>query len=234
MRNTRVGVVLAIVFVAAIFAAGQYGPKSLTGTGPAAPGSGGMPPAEAASKIQPSFVGRTKIGDWSLFCTEPRKLPKPPPLSGGIQPPPSGAPNSTGVKMEGPPPGFMIPRCQAISLFPVPGHPTEAFRVTFRLLGFKRRLAVFIQVPEDAGPGEQIEIKLNNRSLSVPVRACNEVRARCLAAQTFKPEVEASTVMPAKTMSFVFQPGPDGKPRVTNASAYGLPETVATIRRIDK
>jgi len=233
MRNTLVGVVLAIVFIAAIFAAGHYGPKSLTGTGPAAPGSGGMPPAEAVTKIKPDFVGHTRIGDWSLVCTEPRKLPKQPQMGGG-QPPASGASNSAGIKMEGPPPGFMIPRCLTVSLFPVPGHPAQAFRVTFRLLGFKRRLAVFIQVPEDAGPGEQIGLKLNNRSLAVPVRACNEVRARCLAAETFKPDVEASTIMTAKTLAFVFQPGPDGKPRVTNASAYGLPETLATIRRIDK
>jgi hypothetical protein len=232
MRNTVVGVVLALVFIAAIFAAGQYGPKSLVGGGPSGPPPA-PPPKEAAAKIKASFVGRTKIGDWSLVCTEPRKLPKPPPMGGKMPPPPPGMSNSAGVKLEGPPPGFRIPRCQTVMLLAVPGHPKQAFRVTFRLLGFKRRLAVFVQVPEDAEPGEQIDLQFSRGTLAVPVRACNEIRARCLAAQTFKPEEEASTIMTTKTLGFVFQPGKDGKPRVAKGSAYGFPETLATIRRID-
>jgi hypothetical protein len=232
MRNTVVGVVLALVFIAAMFAVGQYGPKSLSGGSPSAPPPP-PPPKEAAAKIKASFVGRTKIGDWSLVCTEPRKLPKPPPITGGAPPAPPGMANSAGIKMEVPPSDFRIPRCQTVALLPVPGHPKQAFRVVFRLLGFKRRLAVFIQIPQVADPGEQVDMQLSNGALAIPVRACNEVRQRCLAAQTFKPEEEASKIMRTKSLGFAFQPGKDGKPRVSMGSAYGFTETLATIRRID-
>jgi len=125
----------------------------------------------------------------------------------------------------------MIPRCRTSAYLPVPGDPKETFRVNFRLFGFRRLLAVFMQVPQESDPGDAIKMEVSTKTIPVPVRGCN--LERCLVAESFKVK-DTPSIMTTKSLVFIFPPGADGKPRPVKTSAYGLPEVLATIRRIDK
>ena len=261
MRNAAIGAVLAILLIGGLFAAVHFGGTHTLKGSPSATApknsTGALSPADV-SQIKPSFIGTIRIGDWTLVCGKPRKLPTPPggpseqasKAAGQPTPPPNsplkrmagpapnsaaGAPgpqaNSENVKLGAPPPNFMIPRCRATMYLPVPGEPKETFRVNFRLFGFRRLLAVFMQVPQETEPGDAIQMETSTKTIPIPVRGCNP--KNCLVAQSFK-IAETPPIETTRKLTFVFAPAGDGKPRVVKASAYGLPETLATIRRIDK
>ncbi len=126
MRNTLIGGALAIVLVAALFVAAQYGRK------PAVAGLDAktLTPAEIAKGLSPDFVGEQKIGAWKLACvrfTNCRKRRRWEVTTPEIR----QAPRQRKRRRRR---GWHIPRCRVIVSMRNPKHLDEEIRVTFRAL----------------------------------------------------------------------------------------------------
>lgn len=219
MRNTIVGVALAVVLLAALFAASQFGSHP-------APQPAARPaptPAEIAGAVKDDFVGRVKIGAWRLICGKGRELPKPPPLQ---------AHEDNPRAKNGPPPGWRIPRCQVMLGLRNPKNPDEEIRVTFRHFGFKRVPAIFLRLPPaDVATGDVATLLVDAAERPIPVRACS---ARfCIAIDSIK-FADLPAIAAAKRMMLSFTPTGGPQPVAIPIPTLGLAQALDTLRRIDK
>ena len=224
MRNTLIGGALAIVLVAALFAAAQYGRK------PAIAGldAKSLSPAEIAKGLSPDFVGEQKIGEWKLVCGPVHELPKAPPLNGHE----SGNSAGTAPKEAPPPPGWHIPRCRVLTAMRNPKHLDEEIRITFRAIGFKRVLAIFLRFPPtQVDTGDAVSMQLDSATWQVPVRTC--AKAFCLSIQSIK-FVDVPTLLKAKTIALKFKPTGSPDTIVIPVPAQGLADAIGAMQRIDK
>jgi hypothetical protein len=224
MRNTLIGGALAIVLVAALFVAAQYGRKPAVGGLDAKT----LTPAEIAKGLSPDFVGEQKIGEWKLVCGTVHELPKAPPLGG------HDVGNSAGTppREAPPPPGWHIPRCRVIVSMRSPKHRDDEIRVTFRAVGFKRVLALFLRFPPtEVDSGDQVTMQLDNVAWQVPVRTC--ARAFCLSIQSIK-FADAPALLKAKTIALKFKPTGSQDTVVIPIPAEGLADAIGAMQRIDK
>lgn len=224
MRNTLIGGALAIVLVAALFAAAQYGRK------PAIAGldTKTLTPAEIAKGLSPDFVGEQRIGDWKLACAPVRELPKAPPLGGHD----SGNSAGTAPKEAPPPPGWHIPRCHVATAMRSPKHPDEQIRVTFRAVGFKRVLALFLRFPPtEVDTGDAVTLQLDSTPWQVPIRTC--AKAFCLSIQSIK-FVDVPTLTNAKTMTLKFKPTGTQETVSIVVPTDGLSDALGAMQRLDK
>jgi invasion protein IalB len=224
MRNTLIGGALAIVLVAALFVAAQYGRK------PAVAGldTKTLTTAEISKGLSPDFVGEQKIGDWKLFCGQVHELPKPPPLGGHE----SGNSAGTPPREPPPPPGWHIPRCRVVMAMRNPKHPDEEIRITFRAVGFKRALAIFLRFPPtEVDVGDGVTLQLDNTSWDLPIRTC--AKPFCLSIQSIK-LADLPTLMKAKKMALKFKPAGSPQPVLIPAPTDGLADAIEAMRRLDK
>src|SRR6185312_9489776 len=136
MRNTLIGAVLALVLVAGLFAAARFGSHPAKGPEPQ------QTPAQVAAQIKPGFIGEQKIGEWAFICGPGRELPKAPGSEGH-----SGNSAGTAPREAPPPPGWKIPRCRSAMGLRSAHNKGEQVRLTFRQVGFKRVLALFLRFP---------------------------------------------------------------------------------------
>ena len=219
MRNTLVGAVLAAVLVAALFAASYYGRK------PAAEGgAAGLSTTQDVATLKDDWVGETKSGAWRLVCNEGKELPKAP--SNGTQPG-----NSDGVKREGPPPGFKLPRCIVGMILHNPKDPKDEIRVTFRTIGFKRVLAVFLRFPPaDVQTGDIVKASFDQTDWQIPVRSCPA--AFCLAIQSVKHE-DVPVVENAKKFAVTFKPSGSDANVILPLPTDGLGAAIKAMRRLN-
>src|SRR6202000_3139014 len=131
MRNTLIGVALAAVLVAALFAASFYFRQPAAVDNAAIPN---LPPDQLAASLKDDFVGDQKIGAWRLVCAEAKELPKSP--SNGQ----TGNSQGTAPRDGSPQPGWKLPRCLVGLVLHNPKDPKDDVHVTFRTIGFKRVL----------------------------------------------------------------------------------------------
>ena len=211
MRNTLVGGALAIVLVAALFAAAMYGRK----------------PAEVPMPQGPltdDFVGQQKFGAWALICNEAKTFPRAP-SNGRIG-------NSQGTpSKDGPPPGWMLPRCIVGLVLHNPKNPEDEIRVTFRHISFRRVLTLFLRLPQtDAAAGDEAMVRFDGREWQMPIR-CNP--QFCLAAQSIK-FVDVPKVLKAKTMAIAFHPNGSDKAVLIPIPTEGLGDALETMRRLNR
>jgi len=220
MRNTLVGAALAVVLVAALFAAAHYGRR------PAETPAAALSPEQTAASIKPGFIGEQKIGDWKLVCGAGRALPKPPPgqhLSG----------NSEGLPpREAPPPGWKIPRCRVVMSLRSAHNPGDEVRLTFRQVGFKRVLALFLRMPPDqVSNGDPVTVRWDQTEWQIPVMSC--AAQFCLAIQSIK-FVDLPLVENAKQMQIAFKPATGDQRVAIKVPVDGLAPAIGAMRRIDK
>ncbi len=224
MRNTLIGGALAVVLVAALFVAAQYGRK------PAIAGldAKSLTPAEIAKGLSPDFIGEQKIGEWKLVCGPVHELPKAPPLGG------HEAGNSAGnAPKEAPPPqGWHIPRCRVLIAMRNPKHPDDEIRVTFRAVGFKRVLALFLRFPTtQVEAGDPATLQLDNVAWDIPVRTC--AKAFCLSIQSIK-FADVPALLKAKTIALKFKPTGSQSTVMIPIPTEGLADAIGVMQRIDK
>ena len=225
MRSTVIGIVLAIAFVAALFAVSRWAPHK-TIAGPGAPVAAETPEQRAA-KIGPKFVGSQRIGDWMLTCGPGRELPRSPPIGGHT----SGNSAGTAPKEAPPPPGWKIPRCKAIMGLRNPHKPSEEIRITFRLMGFKRVLAAYVRLaPSLAEPGDTVMLRADGKDNALPVRGC--AMQFCLALQSIRKADEPS-IIGAKSLALHFRPTGQSEEISVPVSTVGLAPAIAAVHRID-
>src|ERR1700757_295726 len=130
MRNTVIGLALALLFLAGLFALPHLSPHAELQT----------TPAEIAGKIEPGFTGARKIGPWILTCGAARPKAVPLPFSFG-----SGR-RAAPVTM-----GNTLGRCRTFMLFRRKADPRQVVMLlNFRLIGQDQRLAVMVRIPPRA------------------------------------------------------------------------------------
>jgi len=222
MRNSLVGAVLAVVLIAALFAAARFGSHPAPKPTPAPV----LSPAEIAAQIKPDFVGMQMIGDWKLTCGEPHVLPQSPPVGGR-----TGNSQGKSPAEAPPPPGWRIPRCRATVALRNPKSPAEEVLVTFRLVGFKRALAAFVRMPPTVvTAGEQMTLRLDATELVIPVRGC--AAQFCLAVSSIRMNEEPA-VLAAKNVVLIFTSTAAQKPTAVTIPTLGLKPALVAMRRID-
>jgi invasion protein IalB len=211
MRNMLAGGALAIVLIAALFAAATYGRR----------------PAEIAAPQGPladDFIGEQKFGAWKLVCNEAKDLPRRP--SDGR----TGNSEGTAPREAPPPPGWKLPRCLVGLVLHNPRKPEDEIRVTFRTIGFKRVLALFLRLAHDeVGAGDEATARFDQRAWPMPVR-CNP--QFCLAIQSIK-FADVPAVIKAKSMSIAFHPAGSENAVLIPVPAEGLGDAIETMRRLN-
>jgi hypothetical protein len=222
MRNTLVGAILAIVLVAGLFAAAKFGSHPAKGPEPQ------LSTSQVTAQIKPNFIGEQKVGDWVLVCGPEKQLPKAPGNDGH----PAG--NSSGMTIHEapPPPGWKIPRCRTVMGLRSAHNPHEEVRLTFRQVGFKRVLALFLRFPpNEVQNGDVVTIKLDDANWAIPIRSC--AAQFCLAIQSIK-FVDVPVLEKSKHMTLSFTPASTQKLVEVAVPVNGLMDSLDTMRRIDK
>lgn len=220
MRNTLVGVVLAAVLVAGLFAAARFGSHPAETPKPK-PSVG-----EVAAQIKPDFIGERTIGDWKLICGPAKELPKLP--SNGR----TGNSQGTPPREAPPPPGWKIPRCRAALGLRSAHNPNEQVRLTFRQVGFKRILALFLRFPPaELDNGDVVKVKLDQTEWSYPIRSC--AAQFCLAIESIRP-ADVPVLEKATHFVLVFRPSSSQRDVAIAVPTTGLVESLNVMRRIDR
>lgn len=231
--NTLAGIALAVVVVAGLFAASYFGsrpagpsPGRSAASAPASgPADAGPSPEKAAAGLPDDFVGQRKIGSWLLACNPPRELPRLP--AGGRTGNSSGAP----PREEPPPPGWKLPRCVVGIGLRNPRNPREEFRVTFRTIGFKRVLTLFLRFPpSEVSNGDVIKARFDAAQWDLAIRTCSG--QFCLVIESIKKD-DVPFVENAKsfTLSFKPQSGPNGV--TIPVPTKGLAAAIEAMRRLN-
>ena len=221
MRNTFVGVTLAVALVAGLFAAAHFGSHPAEAPKPQ------LSTAQIAAQIKPDFIGEETIGGWRLVCGPAKELPRSP--SNGHS---SGNSAGTAPRETPPPPGWKIPRCRAVLGLRSARKPEQQVRVTFREFGFRRVLALILRFPlSEVQNGDVVEVHLDRAEWQIPVRSC--AAKFCLAIQSIK-FADVPVLEKSKQLVLSFKPASNSKAVVIAVPTSGLAETLKAIRRIDK
>lgn len=211
MRDTIIGLALALLFLAGLFALPRFFPhEELQQT-----------PAQAAADIEPGFAGVRQIGPWILTCGPVR--PKPVPLPFSFAPGRRAAPATTDMNALG--------RCRTFMAFRRKADPRQVVMLlNFRLLGRSQRLAVLVRIPPRARKGDVVSFRLGQKVLNLPVSLCD--KQSCLAAASLAPEQEAMLLARPATQLFL-PPGPNGKRLAVRVPLLGLRAATGAMRRAE-
>jgi hypothetical protein len=208
MRNTLVAAVLAVLFIAAMFAL----PRFL----PSAPNR--IAPSVAAAGIEPGFTGVQRIGLWTLVCAP--KAPKSVPLPFSFGPRKPAAP-AAGAAALG--------RCRALIVYRRKDDPKRAaMAVTFRLIGPQQKLAMVVRMPPIAKKGDVATLRLARGVVNLPVSACDA--QICVAMGAFAPRTEAGLLVQSEG-ELALPLSPEGKRVVVAVPLRALRAVVDAMRR---
>jgi hypothetical protein len=223
MRNTLIGAGLAAVLIVALFAAAHFGSRPTISNAPGA----ALSPEQIAAQIKPDFVGEQAFGSWKLVCGPERELPKAPPMSGHESGNSSGKTAANAV-----PAGWKIPRCRVLLGLRNPKKPDQEVRITFRALGVKRALAVFLRFPPDQlQTGDTVTLRVDTTEWPVTVNSCGSYF--CLAIRSIRfPDLPA--LENAKQMRLVFKPVGSAQPVAVPVPVANLTAAIKVMQRIDK
>lgn len=209
MRDTIVGLVLALLFLAGLFALPRFFPHEELQT----------TPAQIAGKIEPGFSGARQIGPWLLRCGPVRKKAVPIPFSFGPAKP--GAPTVGSEQGLG--------RCRTFIAFRRKADPRQiVLLLNFRLLGQAQRLAALIRIPPNAKKGEVVTIEIGQKALNLPISVCE--KGSCLAAGSLLPKQE-SLLYSQPVAELLLPRGPKGKRLALRVPLFGLRAAVGAMRR---
>jgi hypothetical protein len=213
---------LAIVLVAGLFAGARYGSRPAEAPEPQ------LSPAQVTAKMGTDFIGEQKIGEWVFICGPAKELPRTPGSDGHL------GNNSSGTtpREAPPPPGWKIPRCRAAMGLRSAHNPGEQVRLTFRQVGFKRVLALFLRFPpNEVQNGDVVTIKLDDANWTIPIRSC--AAQFCLAIQSIK-FADVPVLEKSKHMTLSFTPASTQKLVEVAVPVSGLTDSLDTMRRIDR
>ncbi len=145
MRDTIVGLVLAVLFLGLLFAAPRYFPHSIEVT-----------TRKEVDQIPAGFTGTKFIGAWTLACV---------PL------PTAHRPAAVGAATPARP--FPLGRCRLVRGYRSPGGQT-VLAVGFRLVGPHKALTMFVRIPPVGHAGDYVLLRLGKNRLRLPVLACQQ------------------------------------------------------------
>jgi invasion protein IalB len=225
MRNSLIGLAFAVVLVGALFAAAHYGSHPAAPPQPSST-SQNADPAAVVAALKPDFVGQAAIGDWRMNCTTPRSLPQQP------QNGRTGNSEGTAPKQASPPPGWKLPHCSVYQALRNPKNPADEVRMTFRRMGFKSVLAMFLRYPPDVvETGDMSTLKTDRKDIPMPIRTCS---ARfCLSIMSMK-KADEPDFLKTKSMSLTFTSHTSNKEIVAPFKMRGFAEAIGAMRKMDK
>ena len=211
MRNTIIGAILALLFLAGLFALPKYFPHQTVV----------MNPTDVAAKIEPGFTGAKQIGPWVLVCDRAANSQAAIPFSWGATkgaPAAATADNSAG-------------RCRTILAFRRKGNPKQIMLlITFRTLSHGQRLALIVHLPPIAKKGDPVSLVWGKQGFTMPISACN--KAACAAMGALDPRGEAQLTR-VKGANLLLPPGANGKRLTVGVPFAGLPQALGAMRRAE-
>jgi len=218
MRNSFIGIALAVVLMAGLFAAARF--HARPGIDPSA--AQFSDPAKAVAELKPDFMGDKMIGAWTLSCGRQRELPRVPQTG-----------NSEGTpSKDGPPPGWKLPHCHTFQAVKAPQNPTDGVRVTLRRVGFKNVLTIFLRFPPDeVESGDTSMLQIGGTKIPMPIGGCT---ARfCLSILSVRHANEPA-LLASKTMTLSYSSRLSGKPVMLKYAMLGFAQSVGAMRQMDK
>lgn len=208
MRNTVIGLALALLFLAGLFALPRFSSHENIG----------VLPAQVAARVEPGFSGVRKIGPWILACAPAHKKAVPLPFSFG--------PAKTAASAAGDQP---LGRCRTFMAFHRKDDPKQVvLMLTFRVLGRAEKLAVLIRIPPVAKKGDIVLFRLGQRVMKLPVSVCQ--KGSCVAAGALLPKQEAM-LYGANPAELLLPAAQNGKRLAVRVPMLGLRPAISAMRR---
>jgi invasion protein IalB len=203
MRDTIVGVALAIVFLALIFAAPRFLPTGVEG----------ITRADIA-RIGAGFAGTEFIGPWSLACSAASAV-KTPSQTGPATP--SASQKSVG-------------RCRMARGYR-DRNGQLVLAVAFRFAGPAKVLTMIVRYPPSGRKGQYVTVGLSHQtSLRLPIYDC--AKQSCVAVGALIPAAE-SLLLGSPDAQVVLPPQADGKQYTIGIRLDGLAAALAVMHRAD-
>jgi hypothetical protein len=220
MRSTVIGVVLAVAFLAAMFALSQMQPHV------SAPLY-----AQAAQDVKPGFVGAKRIGRWILICGKPTAADAAGsknaiPFSLNPDPKSSAA---TAAAAQNP-----VARCLATFQIPQKNNPKALLMgVNFRYSLDQKRLAMTVRFPAVwAQKGDDLVIALDKKpQFKLPVREC--VTGSFCTASGFLDQTGQSLILNSTIGTVVFPAQKGAKPLIARVPLLAVHDALAAARRAE-
>jgi hypothetical protein len=209
MRDTFIGIVLAVALVAGLFALDHFYPHS---------------PSTAANDVQSGFVGVKAVGAWQLAC--------PPGPSGSASKAPvpfslNPNPRTAAAVVAGS--TLNLGRCRTTLVFRRKDNPKAVILIVgFRLAGEK--LAMIVRFPALAKKGDTLVMRLAQGALKLPVNDCG--KDGCLTVGLLGQQA-LDRVLASPNAVLVFPAIRNGKPLGMLVPFDGLKESVAAMRRAE-
>ncbi|MGH6872953.1 MAG: invasion associated locus B family protein [Rhizomicrobium sp.] len=219
MRDTVIGIVLAVAFVAALFGVSRLYPHA---SGPAY--------VQAAAEIKPGFSGARMIGPWMLACP-----PAPAKASAAkaaipftLNPSPhGGAAAMQAAQQDG------LGRCHTSLIYRRKDNPKAIILVvSFRHTDNGQKTAMIVRfLPSLAKKGDTLELQLAKRgTMKLPVNECG--KGGCVAAGLLAPKGEG-LILSASQGALIFPAQKDGKPLGMLLPFVGLKDALDAMRRAE-
>jgi hypothetical protein len=219
MRDTVVGLVLAVLLIGGLFAADKFAPNQRP-----VPLSVEVTQVidKAASEIHPGFVGNKTIGLWQLACSDKPSVVTVPVQDASKPADASNPPKTMQVQLG---------RCRTTLYYRRKDNPRMVMMaVTFRFIGAARTFGVFVLLPPIVKPGDIVALRIQQGFLKLPVAGC-EPKGLCVARGALQPAAE-SQFLAAKGAQLIV-PQPNGKAAALPLPLVGLNEAVAAMGRAE-
>lgn len=217
MKGPFVGVLLGIVFVAALFALSYYAP----------PKPRGIAPDKAAAEVERGFVGIKMIGPWQLLClTSPEVITAPPAQT----PPAPAAANKQSAPAPAAPRAISLGRCRTTLEYRQKNTKGIFAALSFRLAGRANRLLMIVRLPVIAKPGDDVVLRLGREGLKLKVAGCQ--KAGCMAAGALGEDSQAGLLSSSRAQ-LILPPRPDGQRVALPVPLQGLGPAITAMRRAE-
>ena len=221
MRYAILGIVLAVAFLGALFAAAHYDTRH------SSPSSA---PAQTVQSLRPGFYGIQRNGAWTLECL---KRPRIPVWAERM------AAAAAKSDSNGPPPHARPPLCHVITRITRGGPNTAWMDLIFSLTPKGAFLtAVMRLAPDLAAPGDYLTLHLSNSDQRVRVMFCGPTE--CLAVPVVRPENLAKMKRPlaediadSKTAILAFPAASGTEESHFSIPMDGLQTAIAAMRQMN-
>jgi invasion protein IalB len=215
MRDTVIGVVLAVAFAAAIFAVGFTHPHTY------APVS-----VQAASEVQPGFTGLKAIGPWELACAKGPAAGAKTAIPFSLNPDPKSSAAATAQNALG--------RCRAALIYRRKDNPKAIVAIiTFRYSTDFKKLAMIVRFPQQFAQKDDklmLQVGRQGASIEMPVSQCTQ--GGCMAAGLLEPPGQ-NLILSAKQGVLVFPAKKGAKPFGMLVPLAGLKDVFDAMRRAE-
>lgn len=224
MRETIIGLVLAVCLIGGLFAADRYAPNEH----PVPPSVAAAQKIEtAAAEVHPGFVGSKGIGLWQLDCTaKPTvvSVPATAPAKTSTDASGKAAAPATSVKIQ-------LGRCRTTLFYRRRDNPKVVMMaITFRFIGDKKLFGVFVVLPSIVKQGDVVALHIPQGFLKLPVASCQD-KGPCIARGALQ-DSAAREFLKAKKAQLII-PRPNSKQAALPLPLVGLSEAIDAMRRAE-